>query len=102
MARLQRRSCGFDQIEWDGRLVCPSCGPTNARVAAGTTEPSDGDFEMITHSEIPEDPPLGPDDAERAPAVILRCRGCRHEFRVGKECCMADGMPEVRVLARAA
>jgi hypothetical protein len=48
MARLQCRSCGFDnEIEWDGRLVCPSCGSTNARVAAATTELPDELFDAI-------------------------------------------------------
>jgi hypothetical protein len=53
MARLQCRSCGFDkEIEWDGRLVCPPCGSTNARVAAATTELSDAEIEMITQSKM--------------------------------------------------
>ncbi|WP_442754249.1 hypothetical protein ACNHKD_14820 [Methylocystis sp. JAN1] len=56
MARLQCRDCGFDQeIEWDGRLVCPSCGSTNARAAVGTTELSDAEIDMIMRSEIPEE-----------------------------------------------
>jgi uncharacterized Zn finger protein (UPF0148 family) len=51
MARLQCRSCGFDkEIEWDGRLVCPSCGSTNARVAAATPELPDELFERIIRS----------------------------------------------------
>jgi uncharacterized Zn finger protein (UPF0148 family) len=56
MARLQCRSCGFDkEIEWDGRLVCPSCGSTDARVAAATAELSDAAIEMLARSEIPEE-----------------------------------------------
>lgn len=51
MARLQCRACGFDQeIEWDGRLVCPSCGSTNARVAAATSELPDDVFKAIIGS----------------------------------------------------
>lgn len=56
MARLQCRDCGFDQeIEWDGRLVCPSCGSTHARAAVATTELPDAEIEMIMRSEIPEE-----------------------------------------------
>jgi uncharacterized Zn finger protein (UPF0148 family) len=56
MARLQCRDCGFDQeIEWDGRLVCPSCGSTNARAAVATAELSDAEINMMMCSEIPEE-----------------------------------------------
>ena len=59
MARLQCRDCGFDdEIEWDGRLVCPACGSSNARVAVATTEMTDAEIDMIMHSEIPKDSAL--------------------------------------------
>lgn len=56
MARFQCRDCGFDkEIEWDRRLVCPSCGSINARAAVSTTEFSDAEIDMIMCSEIPEE-----------------------------------------------
>lgn len=65
MARLQCRDCGFDQeIEWDGRLVCPSCGSTNARAAVATVELSDAEIDMIMRSEIPEELRLNWNDAD--------------------------------------
>ncbi len=77
MARLQCRDCGFDdEIEWDGRLVCPACGSSNARVAVATTEMTDAEIDMIMHSEIPKDLRWNSNDAEKAPAMIFRCRAC--------------------------
>jgi uncharacterized Zn finger protein (UPF0148 family) len=63
MARLQCRSCGFDnEIEWDGPLVCPSCGSTNARVAAATAEMPDEFFEAVVKSLL---------DAAKEPEIEL-------------------------------
>lgn len=72
MARLQCRACGFDQeIEWDGRFVCPSCGSTNARVAAATADLSEAEVEMIMQGDFPERQPRNSDHVEKTPAMSL-------------------------------